>query len=70
MVERDDDRFGLHPERLAADSADGCAEMSGWRPRRRGSGRRPSTTGHPVCDGFPAHLRQARKSANRHACIP
>ena len=30
MIERTQDRFGLYPERLAADSAYGSAEMLGW----------------------------------------
>ena len=30
MIERTEDRFGLRPERLAADSAYGSAEMLGW----------------------------------------
>lgn len=30
MIERTKDRLGLHPERLAADSAYGSAEMLGW----------------------------------------
>jgi transposase len=30
MIERTEDRLGLHPERLAADSAYGSAEMLGW----------------------------------------
>ncbi len=30
MIERTEDRFGLCPERLAADSAYGSAEMLGW----------------------------------------
>lgn len=35
MIERVEDRFGLHPERLAADSAYGSAEMLGWLVRER-----------------------------------
>jgi hypothetical protein len=30
MIERTDDRLGVCPERLAADSAYGSAEMLGW----------------------------------------
>jgi hypothetical protein len=30
MIERTEDRLGLCPERLAADSAYGSAEMLGW----------------------------------------
>jgi transposase len=36
MIERVDDRFGLYPERLAADSAYGSAEMLGWLVYERG----------------------------------
>ena len=30
MIERTEERFALHPERLAADSAYGSAEMLNW----------------------------------------
>ena len=36
MIERSQDRFGLYPERLAADSAYGSAEMLGWLVHERG----------------------------------
>jgi transposase len=36
MIERVQDRFGLYPERLAADSAYGSAEMLGWLVQERG----------------------------------
>ena len=36
MIERTQDRFGLYPERLAADSAYGSAEMLGWLVHERG----------------------------------
>ena len=36
MVERTQDRFGLYPERLAADSAYGSAEMLAWLVHDRG----------------------------------
>ncbi|MEA3388115.1 MAG: IS1182 family transposase [Pseudomonadota bacterium] len=36
MVERTEDRFGLYPERLAADSAYGAAEMLAWLVHERG----------------------------------
>jgi hypothetical protein len=36
MIERSQDRFGLWPERLAADSAYGSAEMLGWLVHERG----------------------------------
>jgi hypothetical protein len=36
MIERAQDRFGLWPERLAADSAYGSAEMLGWLVHERG----------------------------------
>ena len=36
MIERTEDRFGLYPERLAADSAYGSAEMLGWLVDERG----------------------------------
>src|SRR5215213_5537589 len=35
MIERSQDRFGLCPERLAADSAYGSAEMLGWLVKER-----------------------------------
>lgn len=35
MIERTEDRFGLCPERLAADSAYGSAEMLGWLVNER-----------------------------------
>ena len=35
MIERTYDRFGLYPERLAADSAYGSAEMLGWLVHER-----------------------------------
>ena len=36
MIERSEDRFGLYPERLAADSAYGSAAMLGWLVHERG----------------------------------
>ncbi len=36
MIERTQDRFGLYPERLAADSAYGSAEMLAWLVHERG----------------------------------
>jgi transposase len=36
MIERAEERFGLYPERLAADSAYGSAEMLDWLVRERG----------------------------------
>ena len=36
MIERTQDRFGLWPERLAADSAYGSAEMLAWLVHERG----------------------------------
>jgi transposase len=36
MIDRVDDRFDLYPERLAADSAYGSAEMLGWLVHDRG----------------------------------
>src|SRR6185295_8074191 len=36
MIERTEDRFGLYPERLAADSAYGSAAMLGWLVHERG----------------------------------
>ena len=36
MIDRAQDRFGLYPERLAADSAYGSAEMLGWLVHERG----------------------------------
>ena len=36
MIERSQDRFGLYPERLAADSAYGSAEMLAWLVHERG----------------------------------
>ncbi|MER9227076.1 transposase, partial [Mesorhizobium sp. M0664] len=36
MIERVQDRFNLYPERLAADSAYGSAEMLGWLVHERG----------------------------------
>ena len=36
MIERTEERFGLYPERLAADSAYGSAEMLGWLVYERG----------------------------------
>lgn len=36
MIERAQDRFGLYPERLAADSAYGSAEMLAWLVHERG----------------------------------
>jgi hypothetical protein len=36
MIERTQDRFDLYPERLAADSAYGSAEMLGWLVHDRG----------------------------------
>jgi hypothetical protein len=36
MIERTQDGFGLYPERLAAGSADGSAEMLGWLVHERG----------------------------------
>ena len=36
MIERTEERFGLYPERLAADSAYGSAEMLGWLVHERG----------------------------------
>lgn len=36
MIERTRDRFGLYPERLAADSAYGSAEMLGWLVHEQG----------------------------------
>ena len=36
MIERTQDRFGLCPERLAADSAYGSAEMLAWLVHERG----------------------------------
>lgn len=39
MIERTQDRFDLYPERLAADSAYGSAEMLGWLVHERGQSR-------------------------------
>ena len=36
MIERTQERFGLYPERLAADSAYGSAEMLAWLVHERG----------------------------------
>ena len=36
MIDRAQDRFGLYPERLAADAAYGSAEMLGWLVHERG----------------------------------
>lgn len=36
MIERTEERFSLYPERLAADSAYGSAEMLGWLVHERG----------------------------------
>jgi transposase len=36
MIDRTHDRFGLYPERVAADSAYGSAEMLGWLVHERG----------------------------------
>ena len=36
MLNRVDERFDLYPERLAADSAYGSAEMLGWLVHERG----------------------------------
>jgi transposase len=36
MIERTQERFGLYPERLAADTAYGSAEMLGWLVHERG----------------------------------
>jgi transposase len=36
MIERVEERFGLYPERLAADSAYGSSEMLGWLVHERG----------------------------------
>jgi transposase len=36
MIDRTQDRFGLDPERLAADAAYGSAEMLGWLVHQRG----------------------------------
>jgi len=36
MIDRTQDRFGLYPERVAADSAYGSAEMLGWLVHERG----------------------------------
>ena len=36
MIERTQDRFGLYPERLAADTAYGSAEMLDWLVHERG----------------------------------
>jgi transposase len=36
MIERTEDRFGLYPERLSADSAYGSAAMLGWLVHERG----------------------------------
>src|ERR671927_1411404 len=36
MIDRVQDRFGLYPERVAADSAYGSAEMLGWLVHERG----------------------------------
>jgi transposase len=36
MIERTEERFGLYPERLAADTAYGSAEMLGWLVHGRG----------------------------------
>jgi IS5 family transposase len=36
MIERAQDRFGLYPDRLAADSAYGSAEMLGWLVHEQG----------------------------------
>ena len=36
MIERTQNRFGLYPERLAADSADGSAENLAWLVHERG----------------------------------
>jgi hypothetical protein len=36
MIERVQDRFGLYPERLSADSAYGSAEMLAWLVHERG----------------------------------
>ena len=36
MIDRVQDQFGLYPERIAADSAYGSAEMLGWLVHERG----------------------------------
>ena len=36
MIERSEERFGLYPEKLAADSAYGSAEMLAWLVHERG----------------------------------
>ncbi len=37
MIERTQNRFGLWPERLTADSTSGSAEMLGWLVHEQGS---------------------------------
>jgi hypothetical protein len=36
MIDRVQDQFGLYPERVAADTAYGSAEMLGWLVHERG----------------------------------
>ena len=36
MIDRAEERFGLYPEKLAADRAYGSAEMLGWLVHERG----------------------------------
>ena len=70
MIERTPHRFGLYPERLAADSAYGSAEMLAWLVHDAGSSRtsrsstsRSATTGPSAEPSSPTIIRPRPTSA-------
>ena len=78
MIERTDQRFGLKPKRLAADSAYGTGKFLGVADRRRhhsahpGLGQKRPRGRHPATRGFPLgqaarrlHLLQQQSVAHQ-----
>jgi hypothetical protein len=75
MIERTEDRLGLCPERLAADSAYGSAEMLGWLVNERAiephipvSTSRPATMGRSRAKTSPTISKATRTFARPARC--
>jgi hypothetical protein len=75
MIERTEDRLGLSPERVAADSAYGSAEMLGGRSTSARSGRtfrsstsRPESTGRSLGKPSPTISKATFTSARPARC--
>jgi hypothetical protein len=75
MIERTEERFGLKPERLAADTAHGAAPMLNWLVEEKdiAQGRELQGLGHTVRLMRPsyvkAYLKRGKNDANDAAAI-